>query len=84
MYERSFNDLKRWNPLINQVFYERHPDHPDQIRTYRMNWNGMANKITPMISNWHSAEPTPEMKPFHPRIMTAVLTQQATHQGAFY
>ena len=49
-----------------------------------MKWNAIANKITPMISNWHTAEPTPEMKPFHPRIMTAVLTQQATHQGAFY
>jgi len=84
MYERTYQDLKRMNPLINQVFYERHPDHPKQIRTYRMNWNGMANRITPMISNWHTAEPTPEMKPFHPRIMTAVLTQQATHQGAFY
>jgi len=44
MYERSFNDLKRWNPLIGQVFYERHPKDKTQIRTYRMNWNGLANK----------------------------------------
>ena len=84
MYERTFYDLQRWNPLIGQVFYERHPEHPEQIRTYRMNWNGMANKITPMISNWHTAEPTPEMKPYHPKIMSAVLTQQSTHMGDFY
>jgi len=49
-----------------------------------MHWNGMANKITPMISNWHTAEPTPEMEPYHPKIMSAVATQQATHQGDFY
>ena len=84
MYERSFNDLRRWNQLIGQVFYERHPKDKTQIRTYRMNWNGLANKITPMISNWHTAEPTPEMKPYHPKIMGAVLTQQATHMGDFY
>jgi len=84
MFERSFHDLKRWNPLIGKVFYERHPQHPEQIRTYRMHWNGMANKITPMISNWHTAEPTPEMEPYHPKIMSAVATQQATHQGDFY
>ena len=35
--------MQKWNPLINQVFYERHPKDPTQIRTYRMNWNGFAN-----------------------------------------
>ena len=84
MYERTYQDLKRWNPLIEKIFYERNPKNPDEIRTYHMKWNGIANKITPMISNWHVAEPTPEMKPFHPKIMGAVLTQQATHQGDFY
>ena len=84
MYERSFLDVKRWQPLINKVFFERHPRHPEQIRTYRMYWNGMANKITPQISNWHTAEPTPEMEPYHPKIMSAVVTQQTTQMGDFY
>jgi len=81
MYERTFQDLKRWNPLIGQVFYERHPEYPEQIRTYRMNWNGMANKITPMISNWHTAEPTPEMKPYHPKIMSDAVTGHPVTSG---
>ena len=84
MFNRSYLDMQKWNPLINQVFYERHPKDPKQIRTYRMNWNGFANKITPMISNWHTAEPTEEMKPYHPKIMSAVLTQQTNHMGDFY
>ena len=74
MYERNFNDMKRWNPLINQIFYERNPRDSREIRTYTMKWNGLANKITPTISQYHQAEPTPEMKPYHPRIMSALMT----------
>ena len=37
-----------------------------------------------MISNWHTAEPTEDMKPYHPKIMTAVLTQQTKNMGDFY
>ena len=84
MFNRSYLDMQKWNPLINQIFYERHPKDPTQIRTYRMRWCGLANKITPMISNWHTAEPTEEMKPYHPKIMSAVLTQQTNHMGDFY
>jgi hypothetical protein len=84
MYQRTYQDLKRWNPMIDRIYFERHPQHPEQIRTYTMKWNAMANKITPMISNWHTAEPTPEMLPYHPKVMGAVLTQQSTHMGDFY
>ena len=73
---RKFQDLEKWNPLINQVFYERNPKDPKEIRTYTMKWNPFAGKITPMISNYHAAEPTPEMKPFHPKILSAVKTMQ--------
>ena len=84
MYERTYQDLKRIHPLIGQVFFERHPKQPEQIRTYRLNWNGLANKIQVMVSNWHTAEPTPEMKPYNQRVMSAVATQQSTQMGDFY
>ena len=74
--ERTFTDLKRWNPLIGKTFYERNPNNEKEIRTYYMSWNGFANKIVPQISNYHQAEPTPEMEKFHPKIMNAVLTAQ--------
>ena len=51
MYERTFTDLKRWNPLIGKTYFERHPKNPQEIRTYYMQWNGIANKITPRVSN---------------------------------
>jgi len=86
MYEnnRSHLDMKRWNPLIDQIFYEKNPNNPKEIRTYTMKWNGMANKITPMISNYHQAEPTPEMKPFHPRLMTGLNAFSRHNNGYNY
>jgi len=74
--ERTMNDMKQMNSLIGQTFYERNPKNNNEIRTYYMRFNGIANRIVPAISNWHVAEPTPEMKPFHPRIMTAIMTKQ--------
>ena len=49
--ERTFQDMKRWNPLIGKTFYERNPKNDKEIRTYYMSWNGFANKIVPQISN---------------------------------
>ena len=67
--ERTFQDMKRWNSLIGKTYY--------------MSWNGFANKIVPQISNYHVAEPTPEMEPFHPKVMSAVMTAQP-HMNSFY
>ena len=73
---RTFQDLQNWNPLINKTFYERNPKNEKEIRTYYMKWNALAGKIQVMISNFHVAEPTPEMKPYHPKILQAVNTMQ--------
>ena len=81
--ERTFQDMKRWNKLIGKTFYERNPRNPMEIRTYYMSWNGFANKIVPQISNYHVAEPTPEMEPYHPKVMSAVMTAQP-HMNSFY
>ena len=78
--ERSFQDMKRWNPPIGTTCYERNPKNPKEIRTYYMNWNGLANRIVPAISNWVQMEPTPEMKPYKPRFMSAVATFQPQQQ----
>ena len=74
--ERTYYDMRKWNPLIGKTFYERNPNNPTEIRTYYMNWNGFANKIVPAISNWVAMEPTPEMEPYNQRVMTAVATFQ--------
>ena len=80
--ERTFQDMKRWNPLIGKTFYERNPKNEKEIRTYYMSWNGFANKIVPQISNYHQAEPTPDMKPYDPRVMSALTMQKFTN--SFY
>ena len=81
--ERTFQDMKRWNPLIGKTFYERNPKNDKEIRTYYMSWNGFANKIVPQISNYHQAEPTPDMEPFLPKILSSIMTAQP-HKPEFH
>ena len=82
--ERTFQDLKRMNSMIGRTYYERgEGKFKGMIRTYYMRFNSFANKITPAVSNWHHAEPTEDMLPFHPKIMSAVMTAQP-HQNSFY
>lgn len=45
-----------------------------------MRWCGLSNRVVPSISNWVQMEPTPEMKPYNPRVMTAVATFQPQQQ----
>ena len=78
--ERTYQDMKRWNSLIGTIYYERNPKNPKEIRTYHMNWNGLANRIVPAISNWVQMEPTPDMKPYDQRVMSAVATFQPQQQ----
>ena len=78
--QRTYQDMKRWNPLIGSIYYVRNPKNPKEIRTYHMRWNGLANRITPAISNWVQMEPTEEMKPYNPRVMSAVETFQPQQQ----
>jgi len=80
---RTFQDMRKWNKLIGKTFYERNPKNPHEIRTYYMSWNGFANKIIPQISNYVVMEPTPEMEPFHPKILSAVMTAQPS-MNSFY
>ena len=80
---RTFDDLKKWNPLINKTFFEKGKgEFEGMIRTYYMSFNPFANRIVPRISNWHYAEPTPDMKPYDPRVMSALTMQKFTN--SFY
>lgn len=82
--ERTFQDYRQMNKLVGQIFYEKgEGQFKDMIRTYRMTFNAFANRISPQVSNWHHAEITPEMKPYHPKIMSAVMTAQP-HSPEFY
>ena len=48
---RSFDDLKKWNPLINKTFFEKGKgEFEGMIRTYYMSFNPFANRIVPRIS----------------------------------
>ena len=82
MYSRTFTDLKKWNPLVHKTFYERNPKNPKEIRTYYMSWNPFANRIVPQISNYHQGEPTEDMKPIHPKILSSLTMQR--NQPEFY
>ena len=74
--ERSFADMKKWNPLIHKTFYERNPKNEKEIRTYYMSFNPFASKIVPQISNWVQMEPTQEMEPLPPNLLQSIMTMQ--------
>ena len=81
--ERNFNTMKQWCPLIDTVYFERHPDNPKLMRTYTLRLNRMSGTIgLPIPSNWHEAEPTPEMKQWSPAIARALTMQKM--QPLFY
>lgn len=83
--QRTFQDLRNMNPLIGKTFYEEgEGQFEGMIRTYYMRWNAFANKITPQVSNWHHATPPEGAEPYHPKIMSSVMTAQPLHQGEFY
>ena len=81
----SYQDLKQFNPLIGKTFFEEgEGNFKGMIRTYYMRWNAFANKITPAVSNWHHGNPPEGAEPYHPKIMSAVMTAQPLHHGEFY
>jgi hypothetical protein len=81
--ERTFADMKRMCPMIDQIYFERHPDNPRLIRTYTPRLNRMSGTIPiPSPTNWHEAEPTPEMKAWSPAISRALTMQNL--QPMFY
>ena len=83
--QRSFSDLKKMNKMIGKIFYEEGDgNRKGMIRTYYMAWNAFANRITPQVSNWHHGLPPEGAEPYHPKIMSAVMTAQPLHQGDFY
>ena len=80
----TYQALRQMSRLIGQTFYEKgEGQFEGMIRTYYMAFNSFANKITPQVLNWHHAEIIPEMKPYHPRIITTVMTAQP-HSPEFY
>ena len=82
--ERTIQDLDRQtNGLRKKIFYQKDPSRPGEIRTIRYHFNPFANKLTPMYSNWHSAEPEKGMEQWNPRLHSALMRfQHATN--SFY
>lgn len=71
---RTYLDMKQWNPNIGKTFYELHPNNKDQYRTIYVHWNAFQNCIRPMISNYVTGEPPEEMQPMHPLLMSQLNT----------
>ena len=84
MMERTLQDFRNWSPFGKNQYYERNPNNPQEIRVFTPIYNVFANKYTMSITPYHVAEPTPEMKPYHPRIGTAMATMQPDTERGFY
>lgn len=82
--ERTLNDFRNWSKFQG-TYYERNPKDKNQIRTRLVSYNVFAGKyVVHQPTNWITAEPTPDMKPWHEGISRAVFTMQPTQSASFY
>ena len=82
--ERSLADFQQWSKFGKQLFYERNPNNDQEIRVYRPYYNVFAGRYTVQITPYHAAEPTADMKPWHPSIGRALKTMQPQAERGFY
>ena len=82
--ERSLMDFQNWSKFGKQLFYERNPRNEQEIRVYRPFYNVFAGKYTLQITPFHAAEPTPDMKPWHPSIGRSLTPMQPSTERGFY
>mgnify|MGYP001197562141 CR=1 FL=1 len=82
--ERTLLDFKQWSKL-GGLYYQRNPQNEKEIRTIMVRYNTVAGKyVMHAPSNWHTAEPTPEMRPYHDGIGRAITTMQPAESRGFY
>ena len=82
--ERTLQDFQQWSK-IGGVYYELHPTEKGVMRTRYVRYDPIVGKyIQHVPSNWHTAEPTPEMKAWHEGISRALTMMQPATTRGFY
>ncbi len=82
--ERTMMDFRNWSSFGKTQYYERNPKNPQEIRVYTPFYNVFAGKYTLQITPYHAAEPTDQMKPYHPSVGRALTTMQPDSERGFY
>lgn len=70
--DRTFLDMKQWNPNIGKTFYELHPTDKNQYRTYYIRWNAFQNAIRSFPSNYVTGTPPEGMMPMNPLLLKQI------------
>jgi len=82
--ERTLQDFQQWSKL-GGVYYEKHPKEEGMMRTRYVRYDPIVGKyIQHLPTNWVTAEPTPEMRPWHDGIARARSTMQPATNRGFY
>lgn len=82
--ERTLQDFRQWSKL-GGLYYEKHPTEKGMMRTRYVRYDVMNGKYQIHLpSNWHHAEPTKEMRPWHEGISRALTTMQPAQSRGFY
>lgn len=82
--ERTLTDFGNWSKLQG-IYFEKHPSESGMIRTRHVRYNTIAGRFQQSLpSNWHHAEPTPQMRVWSNQISRAVTTMQAPASEGFY
>ena len=82
--ERTLQDFSQWSKL-GGIYVEFHPKEEGMIRTRYVRYDPIVGKyIQHQPTNWHRAEPTPEMRPWHDGIARSLTTMQPSSTRGFY
>lgn len=67
---RTFLDMKQWNPHIGKIYYELNPQDKNQFRTYYIRWDAFANAIRSYPTPYITGTPPEGMQPIHPLLIS--------------
>jgi len=69
-HDRTFLDLKKWNPNIGKTFYEIHPTDKNQFRTYYIRWDAFANAMRSFPTPYIVGTPPDGMEAIRPLLLS--------------
>ena len=68
----SMSDMRRFNPHLNQIYYELNPKNKDEYRSVRIHINPFTNHPKAQRSNWIYGTPPENLKALPPLLNSRI------------
>jgi len=68
----SMTDMRKFNPHLNQIYYEMNPKNKDEYRSVRIHINPFTNHPQAQRSNWIYGTPPDNLKALPPLLNSRI------------